>query len=64
MTPPPSDAELAARQAALQAGAGDLLAAPDLAALLAGRPWNGARARVPIGDGAVALNWACQRRFG
>jgi hypothetical protein len=32
---PPSDAELAARQAALQAEARDLLAAPDLAALLA-----------------------------
>lgn len=35
MTPPPSDAELAARQAALQAEARDLLAAPDLAAQLA-----------------------------
>jgi hypothetical protein len=35
MTPQPSDAELAARQAALQAEARKLLAAPDLAALLA-----------------------------
>jgi hypothetical protein len=35
VTPSPSDAELAARQAALQAEARDLLAAPDLAALLA-----------------------------
>ena len=34
VTSPPSDAELAARQAALQAEAGALLAAPDLAALL------------------------------
>jgi hypothetical protein len=33
--PPPSDAELAARQAALQAEARDVLGAPDLAALLA-----------------------------
>ena len=35
VTSPPSDTELAARQAALQAEAGELLAAPDLAALLA-----------------------------
>ena len=35
VTSQPSDAELAARQAALQAEAGELLAAPDLAALLA-----------------------------
>jgi len=35
VTSPPSDAELAAGQAALQAEAGELLAAPDLAALLA-----------------------------
>lgn len=35
MIPPPSDAELAARQAALQAEARDVLGAPDLAALLA-----------------------------
>ena len=35
VTPQPSDAELAARQAALQAEARELLAAPDLAALLA-----------------------------
>ena len=34
VTSPPSDTELAARQAALQAEAGELLAAPDLAALL------------------------------
>jgi hypothetical protein len=35
VTAPPSDAELDARQAALQAEARDVLAAPDLAALLA-----------------------------
>ena len=35
VTSPPSDPELGARQAALQAEAGELLAAPDLAALLA-----------------------------
>jgi len=35
VTTPPSDVELDARQAALQAEARELLAAPDLAALLA-----------------------------